>query len=282
MKTFISIFLVILTASTFAQTRQYFDENGKTLPGPEGARCYRVVERQGDLYLVRDYYASNDQLMMETTATQVSPEIKYEGTYKSYYENGQLEDEGEYKANRSQGLWKSYHENGQQSEEKIHGPKTTTYNQCWDESGNPLLTDGAGTFKRKYVRNGQYHHYEILNSELIASFRIDEVSRDSIYVVVQETAEYKGGMPALYKSVGKTLRYPADARRGGIEGRVFVEFTIDKLGKLQGARCLKGIGGGCDEEAVRTISQLNNWVPGKVKGKPVIQRMVLPVSFKLG
>jgi TonB family protein len=280
MKSFISICLVILSASAFAQTRQYFDENGKTLPGPEGARCYRVVDRQGDLYLVRDYYASNDQLMMEATATEVNPKIKYEGKYKSYHENGQLEDEGEYKADRSHGLWKSYHENGQQAQEKFYDEDKTTYKQCWDEAGTPLLVNGAGTFSRKFLRNGEYQHYEVLNSELIASYRIEE--GDSIYILVQEPATYKGGIEGLYRAVSKVLRYPADARRGGIEGKVYIEFIVDKQGNVQKARCLKGIGGGCDEEGERTISQMNKWTPAKVKGKPVIQKMVLPIAFKLG
>src|SRR5688572_8965387 len=210
MKSFISICLVILSASAFSQTRHYFDENGKTLPGAEGARCYRVVEQQGDLYLVRDYYASNDQLMMEATATEVNPRIKYEGKYKSYYENGQLEDEGEYKADRSHGLWKSYHENGQQAQERFYDEDKTTYKQCWNEAGTPLLVNGAGTFSRKFWRNGEYQHYEVLNSELIASYRIEEPRGDSIYIVVQEPATYKGGMEGLYRGIAKVVRYPAD------------------------------------------------------------------------
>ena len=232
--------------------------------------------------MVRDYYASNDQLMMEATATEVRPQIKYEGVYKSYYENGQLDDEGQYKSGESHGLWKSYHENGQQSEERFYDDDKLTYKQCWDESGTPLLINGAGTFRRKSLRNGKYQHYEVLNSEFIASYHIEESTGDSIYTVVQETATYKGGMDGLYREMAKVLRYPATARRGGIEGKVFIEFTIDKQGNVQNARCLKGIGGGCDEEGERTISQMNKWTAGKVKGKPVIQKMVLPIAFKLG
>jgi periplasmic protein TonB len=100
--------------------------------------------------------------------------------------------------------------------------------------------------------------------------------------VVQEAATYKGGMEGLYRGMAKVLRYPADARRWGIEGKVYIEFIIDKEGHVQDARCLKGIGGGCDDEGVRTISQMNKWTPAKVKGKPVIQKMVLPIAFKLG
>lgn len=279
MKNFIVLCFVALSATAFAQERCYYNRDGLLVPGPEGAFLYRTTEPQGQLYLVRAYYVSNGQLKLEATASETTPNIKYEGKYKSYHENGQLEDDGEYKDNKSYGLWKSYHENGQQAGEKFSDGDKTTYSQCWDESGVPLLVNGAGTFKRKLARNGEYQHYEIMNAEMIASYHIE--SNDSIYSMVQEIAEYRGGIEGLYRGFTKNLRYPADARRWGIEGKVFIEFTVDKEGRVHDARCLKGIGGGCDEEGVRVISEMNKWTPAKVKGKPVIQRMVLPISFKL-
>ena len=68
----------------------------------------------------------------------------------------------------------------------------------------------------------------------------------------------------------------------GIEGRVFVEFVIGKDGSLSDVRAVKGIGGGCDEEAVRIIQSAPAWNPGKQRGKPVKQRYTLPIVFKLG
>ncbi|HWA34570.1 MAG TPA: TonB family protein [Cyclobacteriaceae bacterium] len=105
---------------------------------------------------------------------------------------------------------------------------------------------------------------------------------DEIFTVVEESAAPKGGMAAFYKYVGEKIKYPAQARRMGIEGRVFVEFVINKDGSLSDVKAIKGIGAGCDEEAVRIIQSAPPWTPGKQRGKPVKQRYTLPIIFKLG
>jgi periplasmic protein TonB len=105
---------------------------------------------------------------------------------------------------------------------------------------------------------------------------------EEIFTIVEESAAPKGGMAAFYKYVGDKIKYPAQARRMGIEGRVFVEFVVNKDGSITDVRAVKGIGAGCDEEAVRIVQGAPAWTPGKQRGKPVKQRMVLPITFKLG
>lgn len=105
---------------------------------------------------------------------------------------------------------------------------------------------------------------------------------DEIFNIVEETATPKGGMQAFYDYVGKKLKYPAQARRMGTEGKVFVQFVINRDGTISDVVAIKGIGAGCDEEAVRIIQSSPAWAPGKQRGKPVKQRMVLPITFKLG
>jgi protein TonB len=77
------------------------------------------------------------------------------------------------------------------------------------------------------------------------------------------------------------LKYPAQARRMRIEGKVFVEFVVDRDGSVTNVVIVKGIGAGCDEEAQRIIAGSPPWNAGKQRGKPVRQRMVLPITFKL-
>lgn len=104
---------------------------------------------------------------------------------------------------------------------------------------------------------------------------------DEIFTIVEDSPEPKGGMPAFYKYIGKQMDYPVKARRLGIEGRVFVQFVVDKDGSIKDVKAVKGIGGGCDEEAVRVIKSSPKWSPGKQRGRPVKVRMILPVQFKL-
>ncbi len=105
---------------------------------------------------------------------------------------------------------------------------------------------------------------------------------EEIFTVVEESATPKGGMQAFYKYVSEKIKYPAQARRMGIEGRVFVEFVINKDGSLTDVKAIKGIGAGCDEEAVRIVQSAPSWNPGKQRGKAVKQRYTLPIIFKLG
>ncbi|MBX7127122.1 MAG: energy transducer TonB [Cyclobacteriaceae bacterium] len=105
---------------------------------------------------------------------------------------------------------------------------------------------------------------------------------EEIFTIVEESAQPKGGLGAFMKYVGDKLKYPAQARRMGIEGKVFVEFVVGKDGAIQDVRAVKGIGAGCDEEAVRIIQGSPAWTPGKQRGKPVKQKMILPIIFKLG
>lgn len=108
-----------------------------------------------------------------------------------------------------------------------------------------------------------------------------EEQSEEIFSIVEENAEPRGGMSAFYQYVSTQIKYPAQARRMRVEGRVFVEFVIGKDGKITDVVAVKGIGAGCDEEAVRIIQNSPPWKPGKQRGKPVRQRMVLPIIFKL-
>jgi periplasmic protein TonB len=112
---------------------------------------------------------------------------------------------------------------------------------------------------------------------------VEKEDPNEIFLVVEETAAPIGGMSAFYEYVAKKMqgKYPAQARRMGIEGRVFVEFVVNRDGSLTDVKAIKGIGAGCDELAVKVVQDAPKWKPGKQRGKPVRQKMVLPIVFKL-
>jgi protein TonB len=93
--------------------------------------------------------------------------------------------------------------------------------------------------------------------------------------------EFVGGMDAWAKFLGKNLRYPVQARDEGIQGRVTVSFVVEKNGELSNVKVLKGIGYGCDEEAIRVIKKSPFWKPGFQNGRPVRVSYVMPIVFRL-
>ncbi|MEQ9424215.1 MAG: energy transducer TonB [Cyclobacteriaceae bacterium] len=102
-----------------------------------------------------------------------------------------------------------------------------------------------------------------------------------IVVIAEKMPDPNGGMKAFYKFISKHLKYPNQARKIGIDGKVFVQFVVDIDGSLTEIKTVKGIGGGCDEEAERVLGLAPKWNPGKQRGKPVKVRMILPIQFKL-
>lgn len=105
---------------------------------------------------------------------------------------------------------------------------------------------------------------------------------DEIFDVVENAPNPPGGMSGWNQYLSKNLKYPTQARRMGIEGTVYVVFVVNTDGTIQDVAILRGIGGGCDEEALRVVSNAPKWEPGKQRGRPVRVRMRLPIRFKLG
>lgn len=89
-----------------------------------------------------------------------------------------------------------------------------------------------------------------------------------------------GGYKSFYEQLSNSIKYPHQAQRNHTQGKVFVEFIIDQQGYVTNLKIAKGIGDGCDEEAMRVLSKIR-WEPGKQRGKPVKVRMTLPLTFKL-
>lgn len=110
---------------------------------------------------------------------------------------------------------------------------------------------------------------------------IEEEDAEEVFVIVEEQPHPRGGLQAFYDYINNNIKYPSQARRMNIEGRVFVQFIIEKDGSISQVEAIRGIGESCDEEAVRVVASAPRWEPGKQRGKPVRVKMVLPISFKL-
>jgi len=111
---------------------------------------------------------------------------------------------------------------------------------------------------------------------------IEEVVEQELFGMIPETMpSFRGGEQKLFEFIGKNVVYPQEAIDAGIEGKVFVEFYIEKDGTVCDAKVLRGIGYGCDEEALRVIGLMPKWSPGKQRGKAVRVRYTLPINFKL-
>ncbi len=102
-----------------------------------------------------------------------------------------------------------------------------------------------------------------------------------VYIIVEKRPQYPGGDDARIKFFIENIKYPGEAKKLGIQGKVFMTFIIQANGAVTDVKVLRGIGGGCDEEAMRVVKMMPNWIPGMDKGKKVAVQFNLPFKFAL-
>jgi len=104
---------------------------------------------------------------------------------------------------------------------------------------------------------------------------------DQPYSYVEQMPQFPGGDLEMIKFIRLNLRYPPMAQENRITGTVVVNFVVDRDGKITRVKVIRGVGGGCDEEAVRVISKMPTWSPGKQGGKAVLVSFTVPIRYSL-
>jgi protein TonB len=122
---------------------------------------------------------------------------------------------------------------------------------------------------------------ESVVQEIILEAAPQEEEVEEIFTIVEEMPSFPGGVYAFHEYLRKNLHYSPSARKMGVEGKVFVQFVVDKKGNISEVEAIRGIGAGLDEEAVRVVKNSPAWNPGKQRGNAVKTRVVIPINFAL-
>lgn len=104
---------------------------------------------------------------------------------------------------------------------------------------------------------------------------------DEIFHVVEQAPEFPGGQSELMKYLSSSIRYPEIAVENGIQGRVIVQFVVEKDGSATQVEVARGVDPSLDKEAIRVVKEMPKWKPGQQRGKPVRTKFTLPVQFRL-
>jgi len=110
----------------------------------------------------------------------------------------------------------------------------------------------------------------------------EQISQPDVFDKVDEAPQFPGGMAGMMQYLSSNIRYPEDAREAGTQGRVIVSFIVEKDGSISNAKVAKPTYSSLDEEALRVVSAMPNWMPGKQNGQAVRVKYSVPVSFRLG
>ena len=132
-------------------------------------------------------------------------------------------------------------------------------------------------FVEKDSTDGNLRSFIIL---VIRDASIQEKSMQPIFVMVEQPASPAGDLQTYLTTLQKAIKYPASAMAAGLTGKVILEFIVQKDGQLSDIKVRAGIGSGCDEEAIRVLSSSPPWKAALQNGKPVAQKMIIPIVFK--
>ena len=286
----------------------YFNKHNNFLLDSVGCSYYRVArtrEARSETDTVLTIYCNTERIR---TIEIVNKSGQRNGTYTHYDEAGNLAVSGEFLEGVPV-LIREWYSNEKQKSIERYSDESRWIEQYWDSLGNHIIKDGNGYCdcslsefyggaKRQLgkVINGQpdsvwtglnvdgsiYYTERYNKGKFLGGISYDSLGNRYEYTVLSEAAEPVKGMQGFYQHVGKVLKYPAGARRRGVEGKVFIEFVVEKDGSITSLRTIRGIGSGCDEEAISAVGSSPKWKPAIERGQKVRTRYVVPITFKLG
>lgn len=131
--------------------------------------------------------------------------------------------------------------------------------------------------------NAEVSQEEIIEEYVYEAPEIEEeeIVEAEIFTVVEQMPEFPGGAAEMTKFIQKNIKYPMMARESDIQGRVYINFVVEPDGSVSNVTVMRGIGGGCDEEAVRIVNMMPKWNPGKQRGIAVRCSFTVPIVFRL-
>lgn len=160
----------------------------------------------------------------------------------------------------------------EQKPQPVEVPKQTTQIQIVDDNVE---------VKEDLNVNAEMDQDEKVEEYVAPEIEEEDISEREVFTIVEEMPDFPGGMAKLGEYLAKNIKYPQMAREAGIQGKVFINFVVEKDGSIADVKVMRGIGGGCDEEAIRVVKSMPKWKPGKQRGKAVRVSYNLPVNFKL-
>jgi TonB family protein len=287
----------------------YFNKSGVQTQNPDSAYFTRIITPDSagsKLFRVEEVYRTG-KTKMQCLSLTGDVYYKTEGVYTEYYPNGNLKAKATYDRGRLYGSQFVNFPNGKlyYSSSYDTAKKQLIINDVRDSTGTVQAENGKGKWVRyrgefKYVmdqgpilnglKEGEWSGrvndtvtYACTYSKGVSVSGVSHTKSGRVINFTKDEIEpsFPGGINAFYKLLAANVRYPAKAKRNGIQGKVFLSFVIDKDGSLADVRVARGIGYGCDEEALKALSTSPRWVPGYQYGIPVRVYYSIPVAFTL-
>jgi len=274
---FLIVTLLFAYVDVCGQTTTYLDHLKLTTKNKKRATYVKLEYEQEEDILV-ELYSKYDMLLLERYQVSSKGSNEKNGFYEKYRADGKLKSKGFYQRDEKVGIWHSYFEDGNIRCRYSVRNDTTYFIQYFTTTGDSVLSNGTGVLTEFNTEKNRTEVFEYVDSLAYASYYVYASSGDTVYNLCNTFAEYKGGLEKFFSSI--KITYPKAAFQLGITGIVYVGLIIDEKGNLKNTEIVRGIGAGCDEEAVRATKRANhNWKPAIHEGKPVTSLVTLPIRF---
>jgi antitoxin component YwqK of YwqJK toxin-antitoxin module len=248
-KKILAVLLFVIAGVVNAQkVTSYFDHEGNPTTQDKCASYMISKQKYSPVDTIKSFYCATNRLQ---TLIQVNEWGEWNGYSFAFAENGNLSLRAKFVNSVPVDTMTEFYPNGRPHFQKFMGTPNKPLDKLinyWDSSGVQLVRDGKGFCKCYFpsLQKDSYVAGKIRNGEQDSVWLVDnsDVSQDAshgntIYTVVEESATPKGGIGAFYEFIGRNITYPVLARRLGIEGKVFLEFVVEKDGTLTGSKSNK-------------------------------------------
>lgn len=308
----IKLFLVVISLTNFLNAQENIDktiylDSLFTVTSNQNYLYYNVIKEYNldkEIYKIEQHYRSG-KLKMEVNSKykDILTEI---GISKNYYENGVIESVKNFEKGILIGDYQEWYENGNQKLKGIYIinndslDSTLKINDYWSKENIKKVINGNGDYEENNfynssfgkVKNGykegnwegksekfNYTYKEnYTDGKLTTGISIDNLGIEHIYSVIFLRPEPKNGLGSFYKYLAKKFKIPKDLE--DVSGKVIVQFSIDKTGKVGDCKILKSINSSLDNEAIRLINNYPNWRIGQIRGINVKTTYAIPIVIK--
>jgi TonB family protein len=257
--------------------------------GEKNAAWYRMYSAEGDLYKVDDYYLSGKLFRSGYRSSMASENCIYRERHWVFYDSTASKiREGVYVHGRRSGTWKHYHKNGALKMEERYRSDTLTGNSIEYDSVTHVITSAT-----QYTNGLKTGHWNYTGSKQPPTVLATTTKNHKLALIhtngaIPDTANIGFSMlrsPEPGYNIENYLRdnlvYPRLAKQEHIQGRVVVKFTVDEDGAITNVRILRSLSGGCDQEALRVVSEMPAMQPALNGGEAVRADFTLPIVFTL-
>jgi TonB family protein len=313
----ITIASVLLISTAFAQKSDssvyYLNKKGAVVSAKDDAD-YKMVFLPPDsavdksLFVIKGYYKNGKLKLLGYSKTN-NLNLKFQGKVTVFFPDGHKMRITNYENGEMIGDITEFYPNGmfynrETISKSATGEEKTLLQDCSDSNGKVLAKNGNGTWLKlngeltkvteagpvvNGIEEGEWHSRKSDSIEMLTEYKNGKISSvasvyklgEKVYSYLEKAPVFPGGQEGFGKFIGSNIKYPAEAKKKAVHGKVTVSFIVDRDGSLSEIKVVKGIGSGCDEEAVNVIKLSPKWEPGIHNGKAVRVLLSVPISFAL-